>query len=528
MKKTITLVLAVMLLSITTIIPTLSFADNDIMSPRKQMQGGILAQDVICKSSFTLMIRNSGDAMCVQPSTAKKLASVGFGTMEKEFSVESTSTLTPEEAQSIADEAYIYAYPMIQNYKTMYNMVINSSSQSYKAPFNVITNEVNLFTPNDTSFVTPNSDTLYSHTWFDLRSEPIIISVGNIEENRYYTLQLVDSYTHNFAYIGTRTIGNNGGTFLLAGPNWNGQAPQGIDQVFRSETEFVYILGRTQVFGAEDLNDAIIAQKSYQIIPLSQFLNQSAPTTAPKINFPIWSEERTSGADFINYFNTILTWTRIDPSEKQLFANFSKIGIESGKQVNVDSLDPTIRNALDKAAKSGPENISANLPNAGKISGDWIFTNACGNREFFGTNYLLRADCAMFGIYGNNKEEATYLTPVPSITIDTSKHNYVLKFEDGAPPVKAFWSLTMYDAKTRLLVDNQLNRYLINSVSDIKKNSDDSFEIYVQHITPGVDKESNWLPSPDGPVYMITRMYLPDKTATDGTWKAPTIEETDG
>jgi hypothetical protein len=160
--------------------------------------------------------------------------------------------VSAEEAEAIAQEAYIYGFPMVMNYKTLYNYAIDTQSPDYKGPFNQLACVARLFTPNDKAVVTPNADTPYCMFWMDLRAEPLVLSVPEMEPERFYHFQLIDLYTHNFAYVGTLTTGNGAGKYLLAGPNWQGEKPEGIDAVLQSETDFIFNVTRTQLFRPED------------------------------------------------------------------------------------------------------------------------------------------------------------------------------------------------------------------------------------------------------------------------------------
>ena len=170
---------------------------------------------------------------------------------------------------------------MAANYQTMYKQAIDTASKDYRAPFNVLTNSKSVATPEDKFVVTPNSDTPYSYLWMDLRAEPMIVTMPAIEPNRYYTGQMIDLYTYNFAYIGTRAYGNDGGTFLIAGPGWKGDKPAGVKDVIRTETQFAYLLFRTQLFNSADLPAVNKIQAGYTAQPLSAFLKQPAPAAAP-------------------------------------------------------------------------------------------------------------------------------------------------------------------------------------------------------------------------------------------------------
>ncbi|MGC1646183.1 MAG: DUF1254 domain-containing protein, partial [Candidatus Sulfotelmatobacter sp.] len=181
------------------------------------------------------------------------------------------------ELRQIAREAYLYGFPLVVNYRTMYKQAVDKTDHNYKAPFNVFGHSATVATPEDTFVVTPNSDTPYSYLWLDLRAEPIVITMPKIEKERYYTGQLIDLYTFNFAYLGTRSYGNDGGSFLVAGPGWRGETAKGVKAVFRSETDFAYALFRTQLFNPDDLQNVKKIQSAYGARPLSKFLNAGSP-----------------------------------------------------------------------------------------------------------------------------------------------------------------------------------------------------------------------------------------------------------
>jgi hypothetical protein len=234
-------------------------------------------------------------------------------------------TLTSQEARAIAKEAYIYGFPLIDNYRIMYAYFVDRNDPEFKAPFNEIRNIPRVYTHEDRTVQTPNSDTPYSFAGLDLRAEPIVITLPAIEQNRYYSVQLIDAYTHNFAFLGTRTTGNNGGNFLVAGPGWKGETPKGIALVLRSETQFVLAGFRTQVFNPADLENVKKVQAGYKVQPLSAFLGRPAPPAAPKIDFfkPLSNEEQKTSLAFFSELNFVLQFCPTNPSEKELMARFA-------------------------------------------------------------------------------------------------------------------------------------------------------------------------------------------------------------
>ena len=243
-------------------------------------------------------------------------------------------------ARAIAKEAYIYGYPMVDGYRVQYDYFEDRKNPEFKAPWNQLLNVPRVYTADDKAIVSPNSDTPYSMVGMDLRSEPMVLTVPPIEKERYFSIQLIDAYTHNFDYIGSRATGNDGGSFLVAGPGWDGEAPAGVQKVFRSETEFVLAVYRTQLFRPDDLENVKKVQAGYKVQPLSAFLGQPAPAAAPAIDFikPLSPDEQKTSPEFFNIVSFILRFCPTHPSEVGLMARFAEIGVGAGKSIDVDGL----------------------------------------------------------------------------------------------------------------------------------------------------------------------------------------------
>jgi len=438
------------------------------------------------------------------------------------------------ETKAIAEEGYIYGLPIVMNYAVMYAYSVDHTSPEFKAPFNKIKNEARVFTDKDTAIVTPNSDTPYSFLWLDLRAEPMVISVPAVEKSRYYAVQLEDGNTFNYGYIGSRTTGNEPGEYLLVGPGWKGQTPPGIKKVFHSTTQFSLAGFRTQLFNAEDMPNAVKVQAGYKPQPLSSYLKQSAPPAGPKIDFPKIDKE-TAKSNFFGFLDFLLQFAPPGPEETEIRAKLARIGVGAGKTFDLKDLSAEHKTALLLGMKAGDGKVDELVANIGKRVNGWDVYSAFGDRAFFNGDWLLRSAGAKIGIYGNSASEAVY--PKTRIAadgqlIDTSKGNYTLTFAKGSlPPVNAFWSVTMYDATSQLLIKNPINRFLINSpmLPSMKKNADDSLTLYIQKNSPGQAKESNWLPAPNGPAYLIMRLYSPKDAPPsilppgEGTWKPPGV-----
>ncbi len=420
------------------------------------------------------------------------------------------------------------------NYAVMYEGFIDKTSGQYKASFNQIHNESNVFTYKDTAVVTPNSDTPYSFLWADLRAEPLVISVPAVEKKRYFSVQFCDGNTFNYGYIGSRGTGNDAGDYLLAGPDWNGATPPGIKKVFHSTTEFSLVLFRTQLFDADDLANVMKIQSGYQVHPLSAYLHRPAPPAAPAINFPPINADMAK-KNFFQYLDFTLQFAPPGPEEKEIRARLARIGIGAGKTFNFNDLDLEHKLEVAEGMKAGDAAVTQAVATFGKEINGWRVGAGFGDRHYFNGDWLLRAAAAKAGIYGNNAEEAMY--PMTKALadgelLDAGKHNYTLTFPAGQyPPVNAFWSVTMYDGKTQLLIENPINRYLINApmLPDMKRNADGALTLYIQKDSPGAGKESNWLPAPNGPIYLVMRLYWPKTAAPsilppgEGTWQPPAL-----
>jgi len=440
--------------------------------------------------------------------------------------------LRPEERVQIAKEALIYGYPLVANYTVFYSYFIDQKGTEFKTPVNTLYNTARVYTPADTTIVTPNSDTPYSFVGLDLRAEPFVICNPDIEKSRYFSVQLVDMYTFNYAYIGSRTTGNAAACNMIAGPNWTGEKPEGISNVFKSETEFGIALIRTQLFNPADLSNVKKIQAGYRGVTLSKFLGKPAPPPAPAIKWPAVTKQLAAKNPF-EYLNFVLSQapaTGAAAVEVPMRERFAKIGVEAGKPFSMSKVRLVHDVELLEGMKQGMAAIKGAVSELGKDENGWrVATDGFGDRQSYAGNYLLRAAAADAGIYGNNAAEALYpllATDASGQKVNTAANKYTLTFPAGQlPPVNAFWSVTMYDGKTQLLIRNPIHRYLINSpmLPDLKKNADGSLTLYIQQQSPGKEREANWLPAPNGPAYIVMRLYWPKEEALKASWKPPAV-----
>jgi hypothetical protein len=320
------------------------------------------------------------------------------------------------------------------------------------------------------------------------------------------------------------------GNYLLAGPKWKGEKPKGIKSVIRSETEYAFVLYRTQLFNPGDIENVKKIQDGYKVQTLSEYLGKPAPPAQPAVDFmkPLEVDQERTSLRFFKELNFILQFCPTNPVENGLMARFAKISVGAGKSFDPNSLSPEMQKALQDGmadAWAAFKDHKETQLDTGKVSS----ADAFGTRAVLNGRYLDRMSGAALGIYGNSKQEAIY----PAYFIDGGKqkldgsNSYTLRFAPGQlPPVNAFWSLTMYKLPESLLYANSINRYLINSpmLPDLKRDPDGGITLYVQNASPGADKETNWLPAPKGPFFAVLRLYWPKPQALDGKWKSPSLQ----
>jgi hypothetical protein len=440
------------------------------------------------------------------------------------------------EAKAIAEEGFIYGLPIVMNYAVMYEYSVDRNSGQFKAPFNQIKNEARVYTYKDTAVITPNSDTPYSIAWLDLRAEPIVLSVPAVDKSRYFSVMLCDGNTFNYGYIGSRATGSEAGDYMVVGPDWKGATPPGIKKVFQSTTQFSAVAYRTQLFNAADMPNVEKVQAGYKVQPLSAYVKQPTTVATAAVDFPKANAELVK-KNFFEYLDFALQFAPAGPEERAIREKLARIAVGAGKTFEFKDLPIEHKIEIGLAMKDGEEKVEKYLASGQKDVNGWKIGSLFGDRQFYSGDWLKRAAAAKGGIYGNDAAEAVYpmaKTLADGEVLDGSKHEYTLTFPAGqSPPVNAFWSVTMYDGKTQLLIENPINRYLINSpmLPDMKTNADGSVTLYIQNKSPGADKEANWLPAPNGPIYLVMRLYWPKVETPSilppgtGTWQPPGIRK---
>jgi len=444
-----------------------------------------------------------------------------------------SETLGMDEISAIAQEAYIYSFPMMMGYRFGYASNLEPKLPSYRGPANhgpygkAVTLD---YTFKDV--ITPNADTPYSFTLLDFRAGPLVLSVPEVR-GRYYVMQFEDLYGQNDFYVGSRATGPEAGTYFLSGPTWDGEIPTGFAGSQQFETELVFLIGRSQLLGADDREALADVMRQYRLESYEEYTGGEAPTLPP-FDWPQWDDAAYQDERFITYLNGLLPLCQpTHPDEVDLTARFAKIGIGPGLAYDPGALPSDARHAIADGVSAARTELASASENLGENINGWMSMNAFGNRAAYDGDYLRRAAESMVGWGGNDKIEAYY----PMARFDSEgapfdgDANYRLRFET-MPPVKAFWSVTMYDTSfdgtAGYMVENPINRYLINSTTEgLMFDDEGALTISIQRTEPTDPKaRANWLPSPSGKFYLALRMYWPEQDALDGTWLAPGVVRT--
>jgi len=435
-----------------------------------------------------------------------------------------------QEAYDIGLDAYIYFYPLVTMDVTRRQQTnVEAGKIEGRGPMNTFTHFRNFPSANYKDAVRPNFDTLYSGAWLNLTDGPMIVSVPDTE-GRYYLLQIFDMWTDSFAAPGMRTTGTMAGNFALVPQCWNGTLPEGVTRI-DAPTSSVLVLGRTYTSGGSDLDAAHKVQDGYKITPFSQWGNEPEPVNVTidlSVDMVTPPVRQVNSMPASTYFTYAAELMKINPphiTDQPIVARMKRIGLEPKKSFDFENLDPAIQLALEKAAVDGLKEMKNKTSTMGETVNGWkVNTNTIG---VYGNYYLKRAITTMLGLVATLPEDNIY--PVLRVDSDGNSpdgnHTYVLHFNQSEmPPADAFWSLTMYDAEG-FPVANSLNRFAVGDRNNLTYNEDGSLDIYLQHDSPGLDKESNWLPAPKGPMSVYMRLYSPAREALDGRWSPPPVKK---
>jgi hypothetical protein len=439
--------------------------------------------------------------------------------------------LTPADAKAIAEEAYIYGYPLVTMEFTRRVMTNTAKPEGTHAPMGQF---LRMRAYPDASFrdvTAPNADTLYSTAWLDLGKEPYVLSLPDMGD-RYFLMPMLDGWTNVFQVPGTRTTGNKAQAYVITGPGWKGTLPPELKEL-KSPTDIVWILGRTYCTGTpEDYKACHEVMDKYQLVPLSSYRKPYTPPAGkvdPDIDEKSAVREQVNRLPIADYFQLLATLMKTNPAaaeDSPILAKMAKIGLEPGKEFDASKLDPAVVKELTSVPESAFAKIMGHFKTAGTAEQGWVFTTKTG---LYGTDYLQRALITAIGLGANRPQDAVY----PMSEVDAAgkpysgANKYVLHFPKGqTPPATAFWSLTMYDGEY-FFVDNRLNKYTVSPRDKLRYNDDGSLDIYIQNESPGKEKEANWLPAPKDKFILMMRLYWPKETAPsiiDGTWQPPGVK----
>ena len=440
---------------------------------------------------------------------------------------------------SLALQAATWGGPLVTMYAFRDHVALGPSA---KAPPNTLWRMENISTPalsKVAGYVTPNVNVIYGFGFMDLRQEPIILEAPN-SEGRYYMIEILDMWTNAFAYIGGKSTGYKGGKFLLAGPGWKGTVPDGIERI-NCPTPWILVQPRVHVYsgGEIDLDGAKNVLQAIKPTPFAKYMGRPGPMApsyefiVPKVINPALPVSVMEYKDPLQFWELFAAALKENPPPKDqvtaLLPLFKPLGIEYGKHWDRTKLSPAVLDAMKRAASEIGEMLS-HLSIGTFVKGASIPPPTIGK---FGTDYRTRAIIARVGLTANQPAEAVYwmYTQDKQGAALTGENKYTMTFKEGIPFEKpGFWSITLYDASNNYTVSNPINRYMLGSdTSDLKKNADGSFTIYIQKTSPGKDKESNWLPAPLGPFYLIPRSYPPTRDVVHlledfKAWPIPFVE----
>lgn len=436
--------------------------------------------------------------------------------------------LTEQEAHALAVVAYLYFYPLISMDVTRKQSTnIEAGKEFGKGPMNMFVSVPTYPTADFRSVVRPNFDTLYSIAWLDLTGQPAIVSVPDTH-GRYYLLPMLDMWTDVFASPGWRTTGTQIGRFAVTPPNWQGTLPENVTRI-DAPTPYVWIVGRTKTAGPADYDAVHEIQAGYKVTPLSEW---GQTPTVPRVTIdptvdmktPPKTQVKTMPAGkFFAYAAELLKVHPPHITDQPIIAQLSRIGFEPGRSFDLEKADPAIRNAFDSAPDEAQKLMAWKTPTLARVVNGWLMnTDTMG---VYGNYYLKRAIVADVGLGANLPEDAIY--PI-NLGDQTGKpldgaNKYSLHFDKSSiPPASAFWSVTLYDPDG-FQVANPLNRFAVSSWMPLKYGAGESLDLYFQNESPGADKETNWLPAPNGPFNLTMRLYAPKSDALTGKWNPPPV-----
>lgn len=412
--------------------------------------------------------------------------------------------------RTLAFDATIYGMSAYLHYEQLYRQVYDRTSSNYTG-FNRFAHDRDLAGPDYATFKVPNTDTLYSTAWIDLTQGPVEVQIPPTRL-KYFTLNIFDIFG-NPSNLSNRTIGFDGGRYLLVPPGWQGKAPDGA-AVYRAATPQLWILMRAFAQSGKEVRAAREFQDTVRIVPRVEPKDQSegaAPTP------PRPAPGATSYLEALDHLLRVNGW---QPGEEALVARFRPLGILAEKPFGPASFDPVARAAIEAGYAEALDLITKTKSQLGQPTGTgWMKVD----KGVYGFNYVRRSVTNMAGLGANVREEnASYTAFVDGTgkALNGATSRYTLNLKTP-PPVNAFWSVTLYDGASFALYPNTTKRYLVSDrTPGLKKAADGSIQIRIQHAGSA---EGNWLPAPAGPFFVVLRAYSPKPEMLTGQWLPPAI-----
>jgi hypothetical protein len=436
--------------------------------------------------------------------------------------------------RALAQFAYVWGWPLV-NMVNRRALIIQAPVPGLNggivpvAPRGRIAMLVDYIAPEETFVTCPNQDVVYGNGFFALDVEPVVIQVPDFSD-RFWIYAFYDGRTDQFGHLG-KPYNTKPGFYLLAGPNWRGTTPPGITEVVRSPTEIANAIPR--VFLNDTAEDrAAIRPVVNQIVvyPLAEFDGQMKTIDYAALrHFPAPAPSSDGGETkwvvpekFFEVFPTVLDNVPPLPGEEAIYANFRQL-------MNASHADPVVAKVLTDTAVVSEREIV--LPffewrhNGVPAGNNW---NRSSHGAEFGVDYFARLGTSKSNMFENRPNETQYFYTDLDVEGDQlqGSNSYAITFPEGQiPPVRGFWSLTVYNDK-HLFHPNPLNRYSLGTKNTtLKRNDNGSLTLYVGGANPVSDRESNWLPAPEGPFSLFMRAYWGEEPILDGSWQPPKIEK---
>jgi hypothetical protein len=430
-------------------------------------------------------------------------------------------SILSSDPRSLSYDAYIYLYPLVTMEVTR-RQAINTAPGTKPAfgPPNEFHHLRAFPTADFRAVVRPNFDTLYSSAWIDLSAGPVVVHAPDTDD-RYYMLPMLDMWTDVFANPGKRTSGTGERNFVLVGPGYAGELPDG--EVIHAPTPWVWVIGRTQTNGPADYDAVHAVQDGYTVTPV----NPVAHTIDPAVDTTTEALRLVNGMNAVDFFSFACEAMRSNAPHSTDFSVLSRIanlGIVPGESFDARIAEGAI-DEVQAGADAAKEAIVANIPHLGMPANGWA--TATETVGVYGNAYLKRATITLGGLGANPPEDAVYpvlLADADGDPIDGAQ-GYSIHFDaDKLPPVDAFWSITMYDAEG-FQVANELDRFAIGDRDPLVYNTDGSLDLVIRHENPGPGQVANWLPAPTGRLGITMRLYAPRPEVLNGHWSPPPVRK---